>query len=219
MASIPGSVRVGGFIAPSDTTDTYATHDSLYGRGGLKEVSSTEERDAIPADRRREGMIVYVGGVVQVNYQLIGGIDNANWAALETSGGGGVTDHGNLSGLLDDDHTQYLNETRHDVLDHTGLTGIPTQYTDEMAQDVIGTLITNGTQSGITVTYDDANTKLDFTVTAQAEIPYQDSEPSTPTVGDLWVDKDATVTSTAITISTSDPSGGVDGDIWLKYVA
>ena len=86
MASIPGSVRVGGFIAPSDTTDTYATHDSLYGRGGLKEVSSTEERDAIPADRRREGMIVYVGGVVQANYQLIGGIDNANWAVLEAGG-------------------------------------------------------------------------------------------------------------------------------------
>ena len=35
-----------------------------------------------------------------------------------------------------------------------------------MAQDAIGTLITNGTQSGITVTYDDANNKLDFTVTA-----------------------------------------------------
>ena len=189
MASIPGSVRVGGFIAPSDTTDTYATHDSLYGRGGLKEVSSTEERDAIPADRRREGMIVYVGGVVQANYQLIGGIDNANWAVLEAGGGGGVTDHGALTGLNDDDHTQYLNETRHDLLDHagltgipsitglldetahdlldhTGLTGIPTQYTDEMAQDAIGTLISNGTQSGITVTYDDANAKLDFTVTA-----------------------------------------------------
>ena len=63
-----------------------------------------------------------------------------------------------VSGLLD--------ETAHDALDHTGLTGVPTQYTDEMAQDAIGTLITNGTQSGITVSYDDANNKLDFTVTA-----------------------------------------------------
>ena len=166
MASIPGSVRVGGFIAPSDTIDTYATHDSLYGRGGLKEVSSTEERDAIPADRRREGMIVYVGGVVQANYQLIGGIDNANWAVLEAGGGGGVTDHGALTGLADDDHTQYLNETRHDLLDHSGLTGIPTQYTDEMAQDAVGAAIAAGTQTGISVTYDDANNKIDFTVTA-----------------------------------------------------
>lgn len=33
-------------------------------------------------------------------------------------------DHGDLTGLADDDHTQYLNETRHDLLDHTGLTGV-----------------------------------------------------------------------------------------------
>ena len=36
----------------------------------------------------------------------------------------GVTDHGALTGLADDDHTQYLNETRHDLLDHAGLTGV-----------------------------------------------------------------------------------------------
>jgi hypothetical protein len=33
-------------------------------------------------------------------------------------------DHGTLTGLGDDDHTHYLNETRHDLLDHGGLTGI-----------------------------------------------------------------------------------------------
>ena len=32
-----------------------------------------------------------------------------------SSGGGGVTDHGLLTGLADDDHTQYLNNTRGDV--------------------------------------------------------------------------------------------------------
>lgn len=31
-------------------------------------------------------------------------------------GGGGVTDHGALTGLGDDDHTQYLTEARHDAL-------------------------------------------------------------------------------------------------------
>ena len=34
MAAIPGSVRVGGFIAPTDSTDTYAVTDDAYGRGG-----------------------------------------------------------------------------------------------------------------------------------------------------------------------------------------
>ena len=35
---------------------------------------------------------------------------------ISGGGGGGVTDHGALTGLGDDDHTQYLNETRHDAL-------------------------------------------------------------------------------------------------------
>jgi len=33
----------------------------------------------------------------------------------------GVQDHGDLTGLSDDDHTQYLNEARHDADDHSGL--------------------------------------------------------------------------------------------------
>jgi hypothetical protein len=60
MAQILGSVRVGGFIAPTDSTDTYATHDSIYGRGGHREVDTIAERDAIPEDRARAGMTVYV---------------------------------------------------------------------------------------------------------------------------------------------------------------
>jgi len=38
----------------------------------------------------------------------------------------------------------------------------------EVAQDAFGTLVTNGTQSGITVTYDDANTKVNFSVANQS---------------------------------------------------
>jgi hypothetical protein len=38
----------------------------------------------------------------------------------------------------------------------------------EAAQDAFGTLVTNGSQSGITVTYDDANTKVNFSVANQS---------------------------------------------------
>jgi hypothetical protein len=38
--------------------------------------------------------------------------------------GGGVTDHGALTGLADDDHEQYLTEARHAAIDHTGLPGV-----------------------------------------------------------------------------------------------
>ena len=64
-------------------------------------------------------------------------------------GGGGVTDHGQLTGLTDDDHTQYLNNTRHDTTgrhtlgtvvphdDHGALSGLAdddhTQYTKHPA--------------------------------------------------------------------------------------
>ena len=34
-----------------------------------------------------------------------------------------VSDHGSMTGLADDDHTQYLNEARHDALDHSGVMG------------------------------------------------------------------------------------------------
>jgi hypothetical protein len=39
----------------------------------------------------------------------------ASWPAGSSGGGGGVTDHGELTGLGDDDHTQYLNVARHDL--------------------------------------------------------------------------------------------------------
>lgn len=39
---------------------------------------------------------------------------------------------------------------------------------NEAAQDAFGTLVTNGSQSGITVTYDDANTKVNFSVANQS---------------------------------------------------
>ena len=45
--------------------------------------------------------------------------------------GGGVTDHGALSGLADDDHTHYLNVTRHDADDHSGL--LPLDHTTNLS--------------------------------------------------------------------------------------
>lgn len=43
----------------------------------------------------------------------------ATWSALTAIGGGGVSDHGALTGLADDDHSQYHNNTRGDVRYYT----------------------------------------------------------------------------------------------------
>lgn len=51
-----------------------------------------------------------------------------------------VTDHGEQGGLLDDDHTQYLNVARHDADDHSGLLPI------DHGTDVTGLLDDDHTQ-------------------------------------------------------------------------
>ncbi len=73
----------------------------------------------------------------------------------------GTTDHGLLSGLGDDDHTQYLNSDRHSLIDHSAVSGIPTT---ENIQDISASLFTSGTHSGITFEYDDANNKINVSV-------------------------------------------------------
>jgi hypothetical protein len=63
------------------------------------------------------------GGVVntRINHSSNGNIthnifiDYAAIRKIPTGGGGGVTDHGQLAGLLDDDHTQYLKDVVEDT--------------------------------------------------------------------------------------------------------
>ena len=81
MAIITGGVTLGGFIAPSDSTDNYPVTDSQYGLGGWHEVADADARNAIPAKRRREGMAVYVSSTDQT-WVLKDGILDANWVLL-----------------------------------------------------------------------------------------------------------------------------------------
>ena len=77
---------------------------------------------------------------------------------------------------------------------------------NEAAQDAFGTLVTNGAQTGITVTYDDANTKVDFSVAGQAVNIYGDSGVTslavTPGGGGSFTISGGTGLSAAATSST-----------------
>lgn len=78
MAPPPGSVRVTGYVGPSDTADPYPCQTEEYGRGGFRSVTNAAARLAITADRRKEGMLVKqldTGGV----WTLSGGIADINW--------------------------------------------------------------------------------------------------------------------------------------------
>lgn len=90
---INGTVQVTGPVAPSDVNDTYPTHSSKYGKGGVHEASTTTDRNNIPLDRREWGMLCNV-----YNHTGYNGIyvlkpvnssdlsDNTNWILLSQQG-------------------------------------------------------------------------------------------------------------------------------------
>lgn len=57
--------------------------------GGFHQVSTIEERNAIPIERRVEGLACYVAGDINVNYQLVQGITNDHWEEFAGGGSGG----------------------------------------------------------------------------------------------------------------------------------
>ena len=59
MSSIKGT-NVLAPVVPFDTTDSHASHEARYGKGGYRSVADLTERDAIPALRREAGMLVCV---------------------------------------------------------------------------------------------------------------------------------------------------------------
>lgn len=86
MSNIAGT-NVAAMIAPFTTEDRFPTHNSLFGKGGSKEVSTLTERDSIPLERLTEGCTCYVVGT-GITYRWLGG----EWVEDGSSGssGGGV---------------------------------------------------------------------------------------------------------------------------------
>jgi len=82
LAQIPGTTPISTPIAPYSTTNTYATHLAQYGKGGFRSVATTADRDAITAERREVGMLVYCADVDQV-YKLSSNL--TNWVSTGIS--------------------------------------------------------------------------------------------------------------------------------------
>ena len=92
MAIITGGVPFGGFISPTDSADTYAVTNPLYGLGGLRSVADIAARNAISDKRREEGMLVFVQSD-STYYSLDGGTANSDWSSINLGGSAG--DDGN----------------------------------------------------------------------------------------------------------------------------
>jgi hypothetical protein len=87
MSIIPGSVPFAGFIAPTDSTDTFPVFKPIYGLGGLRTVDTVADRDAISTARREQGMLVYTKADNSY-YQLASGLTNSDWSNLNLTNGG-----------------------------------------------------------------------------------------------------------------------------------
>ena len=88
MSFPTGAIQVTGPIGTTSSTDTYATHLDYLGYGGYRAVADITTRNAISAQRRTFGMMVYVqstGATYVLTSSAAGGghstdpTDNLNW--------------------------------------------------------------------------------------------------------------------------------------------
>ena len=59
MANIPGTI-LAAMISPGDTSATFATHEDIYGKGGLMSFTYLSSLSAIPLDRQKVGGLIYI---------------------------------------------------------------------------------------------------------------------------------------------------------------
>jgi hypothetical protein len=123
MANIPGTIPLGGAIAPQAELDTYSTHFTKYGNGGWRSVSSIAERDAITPERREEGMVVYIRQPIGKEYELIGGITNSHWQ-IRVNKSGDISNDIKLAQSLG---TEYNNSgQKQQIINGVGLPSVET---------------------------------------------------------------------------------------------
>lgn len=96
-----------------------------------------------------------------------------------------TTDHGTLTGLGDDDHPQYLNTTRANAL-YSGISHTHTNYTDRTAATE--------------------------TITGQWTF---NLTPKVANAGPVLYHGSSSMASGRVTVSSSPPTGGENGDIWF----
>lgn len=91
MAEEMKGTNISSPVVPFTKDDRYATHDETFGRGGYRSVASISEMNAIPNERRKEGMLVNVVG--DKIYRLVNG---SFVAAFKTINGQSILGSGNI---------------------------------------------------------------------------------------------------------------------------
>ena len=163
MAEIKGT-NVASKIVPYTDSDEYATHDEKYGVGGYRTVDSVSEMNAIPAARRKEGMLVYVKND---RYYRLNSSNTFEDAGIGSSGGGDIymvnTDNLNFE-LISDGKAATDNELAEvmTILERWGFKVIPLYLqTSVDRKGYVGVLnfsIVDGSDVVFSIPYNDAIT-------------------------------------------------------------
>jgi hypothetical protein len=158
-----------GTAVTNDTGDFLASGSSL---NDLSDVTITNDvGQGAPLINQ---VIVYTGNNVFENVQL---------SSNQLTDGADLIKVSNGIGSLSDVDVTGWAQGRILVFDAQGHLVVGDKRLDEEIQDTIGSLITAGNQSDITVTYDDANDKLDFSIDntiARVNSPAFTGTPTTP---------------------------------------
>lgn len=126
MGNISGT-NVAASIVPFTTEDTFPTHESIYGKGGWREVDLESDKDAISEARRSVGMAVYVRESKKVYILTAEG----TWEEFKAGSSGG----GEGSGITQED----LDKKADKATTLAGY-GIQDAYTKEEIDNKIGSV-------------------------------------------------------------------------------
>ena len=85
MAKYNGTVVLTGMISPTDTNDTYPTHEDILGKGGYRSVSSYEEMTGMAESKIKNGMLVYVNDEDKIYIRHYGVWQHFSDGSLDTS--------------------------------------------------------------------------------------------------------------------------------------
>lgn len=129
------------------------------------------------------------------------------------AGAAGPSDHGLLSGLLDDDHSQYHDDTRGDVRYYTKTqanallaakeasitAGTTAQYWrgDKTFQPVLGLPISTATQTALNLKEDVANKDTDVNFSANSDTRYPSQKATKTYMNNIYAALDAIKENTA----------------------
>lgn len=181
--AIPNTTPLTAPVAPLNEADNYASHLERFQEGGYRSVADLTARDAIPTNRRKEHMLVYVVSNDTV-YTLSGGVTNGDWAEQD------LINKTLLDQIERNSYTGWIqppnfavnggDNTKFDVT--VAGTGIVMDFTDP--SNPVKTVVTLGTQTGIPATLLGSVTQTFIVVNSAGTIEQLNSIPDDET-GDL----------------------------------